>query len=34
MKLAQKAIYTTGGGTYSLCLVNLTNARTGAKNIR
>ena len=31
MKLAQKAICTTGGGTYSLCLVNLTNNLLGAK---
>ena len=31
MKLAQKAIYTTGGGNISLYLVNLTNNLLGEK---
>ena len=29
MKLAQKEIYTTGGGNISLCLVNMTNRLLG-----
>ena len=29
MKLAQTAIYTTGGGNISLCLVNMTNRLLG-----
>ena len=31
MKLAQKAICTTGGGNNSLCLVKLTNSLLGEK---
>ncbi len=31
MKLAQKAIYTTGGGYIPLLLVNLTNYLLGEK---
>ena len=33
MKLAQKAICTSGGGTHSLYLVNLTKTRMGAENL-